>query len=132
MTTSQELQVQEKQELEKAEESTMPVRYFVPHTDIFEDGDALTMTMEMPGVRKENVTIDLEGDRLSIEGKIDFSDYEALEPVYTEYGVGHYKRGFTLSDKIDQEKITADLSDGVLKLVLPKAEAMKPKRISVN
>ncbi len=132
MTTNQELQVQEKQELDKPEESTTPVRYFVPHTDIFEDSEALTMMMEMPGVSKESISIDLEQDRLSIEGKIDFANYEGMEPVYTEYSVGHYRRGFTLSDRIDQEKITADLSDGVLKLVLPKAEAVKPKRISVS
>lgn len=132
MATEQELQVQEKQELDRAEESTVPARYFVPHTDIFEDDNALTLMMEMPGVSKDGVTIDIEGERLDVEGKIEFANYEAMEPVYTEYGVGHFKRGFTLSNKIDQDRISADLSDGVLKLTLPKAEAAKARRIEVN
>ena len=132
MTTDQELQVQDKKELEKPEESTVPARSFVPPTDIFEDDDRLTLTMEMPGVSKDGVSINVEENRLSIEGKIDFAKYEGLEPVYTEYGVGHYQRSFTLSNQVDQTKISADLNDGVLELVLPKAEATKPRRIEVR
>ncbi len=132
MTTAQELQVQDKKELEKPEESTVPARYFVPPTDIFEDDDSLTLTMEMPGVSKDGVSINVEENRLSIEGKIEFAKYEDLEPVYTEYGVGHYQRSFTLSNQVDQTKISADLNDGVLELVLPKAEAAKPRRIEVR
>ena len=132
MTTDQELQVQDKKELEKPEESTVPARSFVPPTDIFEDDERLTLTMEMPGVSKDGVSINVEENRLSIEGKIDFAKYEGLEPVYTEYGVGHYQRSFTLSNQVDQTKISADLNDGVLELVLPKAEATKPRRIEVR
>ena len=132
MANDQELQVQEKRELDKAAESTTPARYFVPHTDIFENEDALTLMMEMPGVTKDGVTVGLEQDRLDIEGEIEFSNYEGMEPVYSEYGVGHFKRSFTLSNKIDQENISADLKDGVLKLTLPKAQAAKPRRIEVR
>ncbi|MFY0614988.1 MAG: Hsp20/alpha crystallin family protein [Hyphomicrobiaceae bacterium] len=132
MTANQELQVQDKQELEKPEESTVPARYFVPTTDIFEDDDRLMLTIEMPGVSKDGININVEENRLSIEGKIDFANYEGLEPVYTEYGVGHYQRSFTLSDQIDQSKIGANLSDGVLELMLPKVEAAKPRRIEVR
>ena len=132
MTTNQELQVQNKQELEKPEESTVPARYFVPPTDIFEDDNGMMLTMEMPGVSKDGVSINVEENRLSIEGKIDFANYEGLEPVYTEYGVGHYQRSFTLSNQVDQSKIGANLNDGVLELVLPKAEAAKPRRIEVT
>lgn len=132
MTKAQELQAQEKQEVTKAEETTIPARFFVPQTDIFEDEESLTIILEMPGVNKENVTADLENDVLRIEGKIDFSKYEDLEPVYTEYNIGHYKRAFTLSNKIDQRKISADMQEGVLKLVLPKSEEVKPRKITVN
>ena len=132
MTTDQELQVQDKKELEKAEETTVPARSFVPPTDIFEDDERLTLTMEMPGVSKDGVSINVEENRLTIEGNIDFARYEGLEPVYTEYGVGHYQRSFTLSNQVDQTKISADLNDGVLELVLPKAEATKPRRIEVR
>lgn len=74
----------------------------------------------------------LESDVLRIEGRIDFSKYEGLEPVYAEYNVGHYARAFTLSDKIDQDGISADLADGVLTLTLKKAKAALPRRIEIR
>jgi HSP20 family protein len=132
MSDSQELAVREKQELAKKEEQTIPGRYFVPTADIFETEDALTVIMEMPGVAKNDVSVALEDDVLRVEGKIDFSKYEGMEPVYTEYMVGHYARGFTLSGKIDREAIAAQLEDGVLTLTLPKAKEAMPRRIAIT
>lgn len=132
MNENKDLQVQEKKEVEKAPEQTVPTRYFVPPADIFENEDVLTMVMEMPGVKKENVDISLENDRLQVEGQIDFSNYEGLEPVYTEYNIGHYKRAFTVSNKIDQSKISAEVNNGILTLLLPKAEESKPRKIDIQ
>jgi HSP20 family molecular chaperone IbpA len=92
----------------------------------------LTVVMEMPGVDRQNVEVTVENNVLSVSGRIDFSKYEGLQPVYTEYNVGHYARSFELSSKIDQGKITADLKDGVMTLVLPKAEEAKPRKIKVG
>jgi HSP20 family protein len=86
----------------------------------------------VPGVEKKDVTVQLENDLLRIEGRIDFSKYEGMEPVYAEYNVGHYARAFTLSDKIDQDGISADLADGVLTLTLKKAKAALPRRIEIR
>jgi HSP20 family molecular chaperone IbpA len=132
MSGSQELAVREKQELAKKEEKTTPGRYFVPVADIFETEDALSVIMEMPGVTKENVSIEVEDDVLRVEGRIDFANYQDMEPVYTEYNVGHYGRGFTISGKIDREAISAQLDDGVLTLTLPKAKEALPRRIAVR
>jgi HSP20 family protein len=55
-----------------------------------------------------------------------------MEPVYTEYNIGHYSRSFTLSKKIDQDGISAQLDDGVLTLTLPKAQEAQPRRISIG
>lgn len=132
MTTQQELQVQEKQEVSKPDESTVPAQFYAPHTDIFESEEALTLVMEMPGVGKDNVSIDLENDRLKIEGVIDFSNYDGMDPVYSEYNVGHYTRSFSIPNKIDQDKIGAEMKDGVLTLILPVAESVKPRKIAVN
>ena len=101
----------------------MPGRYFIPPADVFETDDALTVILEMPGVEKNDLSIALEDDTLRVEGKIDFSKYQGMEPVYTEYIVGHYARGFTLSGKIDRDGITAQLDDGVL-----SAETTESKR----
>jgi HSP20 family protein len=132
MSGAQELAVREKQELAKKEEKTIPGRYFIPAADIFETDEALTVVMEMPEVQKDDITIALEDDTLRVEGRIDFSKYQEMEPVYTEYNVGHYARGFTLSGKIDREGISAQLDDGVLTLTLPKAKEAMPRRIAVN
>ncbi len=133
MAAGQELQVQEKRELQKKDETTIPARIFMPTTDIFETEEALTVVMEMPGVDRSSIDIHLENDVLNVEGRIDFSKYEKLQPVYTEYNIGHYRRRFTLSpSRIDQNRIKADVKDGVLTLTLQKAEQAKPRRISVN
>ena len=123
----QELQVQQKREVEKKQESTVPARTYLPVTDIFETEQALTVVMEMPGVEKQNVEVTVENDVLSVTGRIDFGKYEGLQPLYTEYNVS-----FQLSSKIDQGKISADLNDGVMTLVLPKAEEAKPRKIKVG
>ena len=133
MATEQELQAQEKRELQRKDESTIPARTFVPTTDIYETDQALTVVMEMPGVDKANLDINVESDVLNVVGRIDFSRYEKLQPVYTEYNVGHYRRNFSLeSNKVDQEKIKAEMKDGVLTLSLPKAEKVKPRRITID
>jgi HSP20 family protein len=132
MTREQELQVQQKREVEKKQESTIPARRFVPVTDIFETDQSLAVVMEMPGVKKENVDVSIENDVLTIDGRVDFGNYEGLQPLYTEYNVGNYSRSFQLSSKIDQDGITAELKDGVMTLVLPKGEKARPRRINVS
>ncbi len=132
MAGSQELAVAEKRALSAKDEQTSPGRYDVPYTDIYETGEALMVTMEMPGVAQGNVQVSLENDVLRVQGRIDFGNYEGMEPLYTEYNVGHYTRSFTLSDKIDQERITAQLDDGVLKLTLPKAKQALARQIKVT
>jgi HSP20 family protein len=132
MSDSQELQVQQKREVEKKTEGTTPGRVFVPVTDIFETPDTLTVVLEMPGVARDSIEASIENDVVTIEGRIDFAKYEGMQPVYTEYNVGHYARSFEISGKIDQNKISAQMKDGVVMIVLPKAEQAKPRKIQVN
>jgi HSP20 family protein len=127
-----ELAVQEKKELVSKEEKTVPARYYVQNTDIYETDDALTVVMEIPGVEKKDVEVNIENDVLRVEGRVDFAKYEGLEPLYTEYNVGHFARTFTLSNKIDQQQITAQLDDGVLTLTLKKAKEAIPRKIAIN
>jgi len=130
MASTQELQVQKKRELK--EETTIPARMFVPAADIFEGENDLTVILEMPGVEKGNVDIRVEDGVLNVEGRLDLTKYQGLQPLYTEYNIGHYSRSFRLSNKIDQNKIAAEMKDGVLSLKLPKAEEAKPRTIQVK
>lgn len=132
MAASQALEVQEKKELVSKEEKMVPARYYVPPTDICETDDALTVVMELPGVERRAIDVNVENDVLRIDARIDFAKYEGLEPLYTEYNVGHFARSFTLSNKIDQQQISAQLNDGVLTLTLKKAREALPRQIAIN
>ena len=132
MARSQALEVQEKKELVSKEEKTVPARYFVPNTDIFETEDALVVVMEIPGVEKKDIEVNVENDTLRVEARIDYGKYDGLEPLYAEYNVGHFARAFSLSNKIDQAKISAELDNGVLTLTLKKAQEAMPRRIAIN
>jgi HSP20 family molecular chaperone IbpA len=132
MASQQELQVQQKREVEKRQEPTVSWRTYLPVTDIFETDQALIVVLEMPGVARDAVDVSVENDILTINGQIDYSKYEGLQPIYTEYNVGHYARSFEISSKIEQGDISAELKDGVMTLVLPKAERAKARKIKVN
>jgi HSP20 family protein len=132
MAAKQELQVQKKRQQETREEATIPARIFVPDADIYESEDVLTVILEMPGVARDKVKVGVEEGVLKVEGQLDLSKYQGLHPLYTEYNIGHYARSFQLSSKIDQNKITASMKDGVLSLTLPKVEEAKPRRIEVK
>jgi HSP20 family protein len=132
MATNQELQVQKKRELDEKEETTIAARVFLPNADIYETQDALTVILEMPGVEKDNVEVHVEEGVLNVAGRLDLSKYKGLQPLYTEYNIGHYSRSFRLSSKIDQSRIGAEMNDGVLSLTLPKVEEAKPRTIKVK
>ena len=132
MASTQDLQVQKKREVETKEESTIPARVFLPNADIYETPNELEVVLEMPGIEKGNVDIKVEDDVLHVEGRLDLSKYGGLQPLYTEYNVGHYARSFQLSSKIDQNKIAAEMKDGVLSLTLPKVAEAKPRTIRIT
>jgi HSP20 family protein len=132
MAAAPELQVQQKREVEQKRESTIPTRVFVPATDIFETDQSLTVVLEMPGVERESVSVELDDGVLTVEGRISFAKYEGLQPVYTEYNIGNYARSFHLSREIEQGRISAELKDGVVAVTLPKAEKAKPRKIPVS
>ena len=127
----QELQVTSKQEIapEKGE-LTLEGPYFSPAVDIYGTEKELVLMADMPGVQSDQVEVDLRDDILSILGKV-HSESGPGESLLTEYRTGNYFRTFRLTDDIDRNKITAALSDGVLKLTLPKAAKAVPRKIPI-
>lgn len=126
------LEVQEKKALDASQEHTVEGSFYLPATDIYETADALTVVMDVPGVDRKNIDIDLDKNRLTITARIGMERYSELQPAYTEYNVGHYTRSFQLSNVVDQGKINAKVADGVLTLTLPKVEEATPRRIKVG
>ena len=117
---------------ERAAESTRGVAVYRPPVDIFDTGEGVKLMLEMPGVGRDDVQIDLERRVLTIRGRGRLTSPEGFRRVYAEYGEGDYDRVFTLSEDIDEAAIRAEMSNGVLTLTLPRAEAAKPKRIEVK
>ena len=130
--TPQDIESKPKQKVERREEPTRPGASFQPPVDIFETNEALVVVADMPGVTPEGVEVNLNGDELTIEGRVRAVEYEGLKPLHVEYGVGAYYRRFTLGKQINRDAIEAQLRNGVLTLKLPKAEHARLRRIEVN
>jgi len=127
-----QLEVVEKKSIEPSQgEPTRAGVMYTPQVDIVEDPETITVLADLPGVTRENLVIDVREGVLSLTATVDPLPNN-WEPMYNEYRVGGYERRFTLSDRIDAEKINAKLTNGVLSLVLPKAEAQKPRKIKVT
>lgn len=123
---------QEKKEVKKAGEEMRPGPVFIPAVDIMENQNEIVVLADMPGVDGRNVDIDLRENVLSIRGAVSPVEDEKEVLVYREYNWGDYFREFTLTEVIDQEKISAKMDDGVLRLTLPKKERVKPKKIQIS
>jgi len=105
---------------------------YAPAVDIIETNHNILVTADMPGVDEKSVDITLEKNLLTIYGMIDTSISSDLEGSISEYGIGDYQRIFSLTDVVDRDNIKATVQDGVLKLVLPKAENLRTRRIEVT
>jgi HSP20 family molecular chaperone IbpA len=127
-----ELKVKEKQEVTSPAEQTKPGLVFTPSVDIFENDKELVLLADMPGVQANALNIDLRDNTLTLDGEVEPFETEGEEDVLIEYEVGKYYRQFSVSEMIDQEKIDAQLKDGVLRLTLPKVEKAAPRSITVQ
>ncbi len=131
-TQSKELKIREKQELSSPAEQTTPGLVFTPAVDIFETEKTITLLADMPGVKADDLTIDLRDNTLTLSADIAPVDKTDEQNILEEYETGRYYRQFTLGELIDQEKIDAQLNHGVLRLSLPKVEKATPKKITVK
>ena len=104
-----------------------------PRVDIYEEEDAIVLKAELPGVEKDNITVDVENGVLTLKGERS-SDSEVKEESYyrRERCFGSFERRFNLPENVDPDSITADYKDGVLKVGVPKPEETKPKQITVH
>jgi HSP20 family protein len=113
-------------------EATRAQPSFLPYTDIYEREDAIIVEAQMPGVSPEAVEVNLEGNELTIAGRVDKAPIEGHELSYAEYEVGDYERKFRIAVPVDADNIDATMKNGVLHVVLPKAEEARPHKIEVK
>lgn len=104
---------------------------YSPRVDIWESDEELLLYADLPGVAPEDLDIQFENHELVIHGKVN-SRNESAQPAFTEYGIGDFHRKFSISDAVDESKVFAELNNGVLELHLPKADAVKSRRIEVK
>jgi HSP20 family protein len=107
------------------------VRAWAPLADVTETDEAYLVEVELPGVRRDDITVDLAGTELSISGEVEEKERQGLFRQRTRR-VGQFAYRVTLPRDVDADKIQADLADGVLTVRVPKTEAAKPRRIAIN
>ncbi|MDY6903136.1 MAG: Hsp20/alpha crystallin family protein [Thermodesulfobacteriota bacterium] len=128
---TKEMKVRGRSEVTGPEQTTAGPT-FVPSVDIFETETVITLMADLPGVKPADIDIDLRDDVLTLAGNITPVESENETRLLVEYETGRYYRQFTLSDIIDQKAIEAEMTDGVLRLILPKAEKAQPRSIKVT
>jgi HSP20 family protein len=108
-------------------------RMFAPDIEVKETKDAFVFKADLPGVKEDDISIDVTGNRLSISGKRETEKEEGDERYHTyERSYGTFNRSFVLPEGVDLENIDASLKDGVLRLVVPKKPEVQPRRISLG
>jgi len=125
------LAARDEQQVDRAEGQPISgATYHSPAVDIIEDDAGVTLVADVPGVRKDDVEIEIEDRVLTITGHATQPD--ASDAIYREHGFGGYTRRFNLSDRFDHDKVSASLVDGVLTVTLPKASRLVPRKIEVG
>lgn len=110
----------------------VPQQMVAPTVDITESQTGISLLADMPGVSKDRLTINVEGDTLTIEGRAQIDVPENIELIHSEVRSPYFRRSFTLSRDLDPAKIEASLRNGVLQMHIPKSEEAQPKRIEIK
>ncbi|MCP4352184.1 MAG: Hsp20/alpha crystallin family protein [Desulfobacterales bacterium] len=104
-----------------------------PAMDVYENDNSYVISAELPGLDKENISVDLKESVLTIKGERSCEDENKEEKYFCkERAYGKFHRAFTLPRVADSEKISAEYKDGVLKVSIPKIEEVKPRTITIH
>jgi HSP20 family molecular chaperone IbpA len=114
------------------EQQATDLAALLPPVDVIEDATGITLYADLPGVPKEKLSLEIDSERLIIEGEMDMRMPEGMEATHAEVSLPRYRRVFTLSKELDPDKLQAELKQGVLKLHIQKAEHARPRRIEVR
>ena len=133
MTEEKRIAISEKRQVDTSiHQELRSGNWFVPAADVYETPDKVVLVMDMPGVCFDCARVHIVDDELVVTGHVVHGEDQDDYVLYREYDVGHYHRHFGLSPAIDQGRIDATMSEGVLTIILPKAEEFKPRRIAIR
>ncbi|WP_028583805.1 Hsp20/alpha crystallin family protein [Desulfogranum mediterraneum] len=103
-----------------------------PRTNLYDTGNNLELSVELPGIAKEELKIKVQGNYLEISGQPQTKPLEGYRVHRSERDMAAFSRSFTLPYDVEADKVEANLKNGILKMVLPKAEAAKPREIAIS
>ena len=129
MNENKEMKTRESSEMQTRSEQDV---YLLPAVDIYEDSGGITLKADLPGVSRDRLEIQVEGNNLAIEGQAAIEMPEGMESLHADIGTTRYRRSFTLSNELETDKVSAEMKDGVLTLQLPKRAELQPRKIKVK
>ena len=129
MSESQEMKTREGGEMQPRSEQDVFLR---PAVDIYEGGNEITVRADMPGVTRDRLQVQVDGNNLAIEGQAAIDMLEGMESLHADVRTTRFRRSFTLSNELDAGNINAEMKDGVLTLHLPKRAELQPRKIEVS
>ena len=131
---SNNIQAQNRQEVQPAQDERRGEQqpFVIPPVDVFEDDSGITLLADLPGVSRDRPGVRVDGETLLIEATAATVGPQDMQLIYGEAQVPSYRRQFTLSRELDATRIDAQLKEGVLRLVIPKSEQAKPRRIEIK
>ena len=130
MSQQRDIATQDSTAAERAQRETSFV--LVPEADVFEDSNGITLQIDMPGVAKDRLNLQVNQNALVIEGSAQISMPKEMAALHAEVRSTRYRRSFVLSEELESEKIDASLRDGVLTVRIPKRAELQPRRIDVR
>lgn len=122
----------EKTTPQAAQTSREETAALLPPVDVVENAAGITLYADLPGVPKDKLVVEVEGDTLTIAGEVALDLPADIESQHAEVSLPRYRRAFTLSKELDSEKIAAEFNHGVLKLTIPKRAHAQPRKIGIR
>ncbi|SAL13057.1 heat shock protein Hsp20 [Caballeronia arvi] len=132
MTDNTQIAPQNTNEAARKSEDTSRRATVTPAVDIVEDSHGITLWADLPGVPREKLDVKVHDARLTIEAEAQLPVQGAVRVHHAELRAPRFARAFTVSDDFDTSKIDANLTNGVLKLTIPRREEARPRRVEVR
>ncbi len=132
MSENKAMKTKEKQDVQARGGEPEAEVYMRPAVDIFENAEGITLSADLPGVSRDRLSVQVEGNALTIEGQTAIEMPEGMEALYADVNATCFRRTFTLSNELETDNISAEMKDGVLLLKIPKRAELQPRKIEIT